>query len=71
MANGPRLILADEPTGSVDSRTGQSILDYLKELQKERGVTLVLVTHSAQVARVADRVAYMVDGLMRREAPAL
>jgi len=55
----------------VDSRTGQSILDYLKELQKERGVTLVLVTHSAQVARVADRVAYMVDGLMRREAPAL
>jgi len=71
LANGPRLILADEPTGSVDSRTGQSILDYLKELQKERGVTLVLVTHSAQVARVADRVAYMVDGLMRREAPAL
>ncbi|MBI2918399.1 MAG: hypothetical protein HYY01_10450 [Chloroflexi bacterium] len=47
------------------------ILDLLKSLQQERGVTLVLVTHSPRVARVADRVAYMVDGRIQREAPPL
>jgi putative ABC transport system ATP-binding protein len=58
----PKLILADEPTGNLDSETGDSVLDLLSELPRERGAAAVLVTHDVRVARYADRVLGMRDG---------
>ena len=62
LANQPMLLLADEPTGNLDSQTGQGILDLLREAVATRGVTLVLVTHDAHVASHADRTVHMLDG---------
>jgi putative ABC transport system ATP-binding protein len=58
----PRLVLADEPTGSLDSDTGNGVLDLLSSLPRERGVGTVLVTHDSAVTRYADRVLNMRDG---------
>jgi len=62
LANGPSVLLADEPTGSLDSKAGGTILDLLVRLRDEREATLVLVTHDANVAGRADRIAHMLDG---------
>ncbi len=62
LANRPGLILADEPTGSLDQEAGGRILDLLARLGTQRRVTLVLVTHDEQVASRADRVIRMLDG---------
>ncbi|MGQ9571575.1 MAG: ABC transporter ATP-binding protein [Dehalococcoidia bacterium] len=62
LANDPPIILADEPTGNLDSKAGQMVLDLLRRIQRERGVTLVLVTHNAQIASAAERVIRMLDG---------
>jgi putative ABC transport system ATP-binding protein len=62
LINNPQLILADEPTGSLDSKTEKAVLDLLRELHRERGVTLILVTHDARVAQHADRVIELIDG---------
>jgi len=58
----PRLILADEPTGNLDSHSSQEILALLRRLNREQGITLVLVTHDATVAAQADRVVRLRDG---------
>jgi putative ABC transport system ATP-binding protein len=58
----PKLILADEPTGNLDSETGDSVLELLSALPRERGAAAVLVTHDTRVARYADRVLGMRDG---------
>jgi putative ABC transport system ATP-binding protein len=58
----PRLILADEPTGNLDTETGDAVLSLLSALPRERGAAIVLVTHDARVARYADRVLGMRDG---------
>jgi predicted ABC-type transport system involved in lysophospholipase L1 biosynthesis ATPase subunit len=58
----PKLILADEPTGNLDTETGDAVLDLLSSLPRERGVAMILVTHDARVARYADRVIAMRDG---------
>jgi putative ABC transport system ATP-binding protein len=58
----PRLILADEPTGNLDTETGDAVLGLLSALPRERGAAIVLVTHDARVARCADRVLEMRDG---------
>jgi putative ABC transport system ATP-binding protein len=68
LACKPRLILADEPTGALDTRTGQEILALLLELHAESGLTLVLVTHDAAVASVAHRQIVMRDGVIVDEA---
>jgi putative ABC transport system ATP-binding protein len=60
--NGPKILLADEPTGSVDSTTGAAILDMFSQLAREGGVTTITITHDEKVARRADRVVHMVDG---------
>jgi len=65
LINNPQLILADEPTGNLDSKTGLTILDLLRELQREKGVTLILATHDASVAARANRVVELVDGQIR------
>jgi putative ABC transport system ATP-binding protein len=62
LANKPMLLLADEPTGNLDSQTGQGILDLLREAVTSQGVTLLLVTHDLSVASYADRVIHMLDG---------
>jgi putative ABC transport system ATP-binding protein len=62
LVGGPRLILADEPTGNLDSETGDSVLGLLSALPREHGAAAVLVTHDARVARYADRVLGMRDG---------
>jgi putative ABC transport system ATP-binding protein len=58
----PKLILADEPTGNLDSETGDAVLELLSALPRERGAAAVLVTHDARVAHYADRVLGMRDG---------
>jgi len=62
LANEPSIILADEPTGSLDSKTSQKILDQLNKLHKEKNVTLIIVTHDMNVANLADRVIEVLDG---------
>lgn len=62
LINQPRMLLADEPTGNLDSRTGKEILELFRRLNAEQGITILLVTHDAEVARCADRVIRLVDG---------
>src|SRR5262244_1458298 len=74
MALDPPLLLADEPTGNLDSATGAAIIDLLFALNRERGTTLLLVTHDATLAARADRVVSLRDGRIagaRRRAAAL
>jgi putative ABC transport system ATP-binding protein len=62
LATGARLLLADEPTGNLDSRNGSGVLGLLDEIRRERGVTLLLATHSSAAASRADRVVAVRDG---------
>ncbi len=66
LANDPPILLADEPTGSLDSDAGARVLSLLEELRESRGLTILLVTHDASVAARADRIVEMLDG---RPAP--
>jgi lipoprotein-releasing system ATP-binding protein len=58
----PRLLLADEPTGNLDQKTGQEILAILRKLNQEQGLTIVMVTHDQAIARQADRIVKIVEG---------
>ena len=62
LAVEPTVILADEPTGNLDSKTGGSVMDFLKKLHREKGTTIVMVTHDEDIAKNADRVEYLRDG---------
>ena len=64
LALGPRLLFADEPTGSLDSLTGEKVMKLLTGLAREQGVTVVLVTHDARVAAYADREVIVRDGVV-------
>jgi putative ABC transport system ATP-binding protein len=68
LASGARLLLADEPTGNLDSRNGQEVLRLLDEIRGEGGVTLLLATHSAGAAAKADRVVTVKDGRLSPES---
>jgi len=63
----PKLILADEPTGNLDSKTGDLIMKLLQQLNKERGITLLLVTHNTDIAEEAPRTLFMRDGQIAEE----
>jgi putative ABC transport system ATP-binding protein len=67
LANQPPLVLADEPTGSLDTHAGQDLMALLKELNRSQGVTFVIVTHDPAVARQTRRVLVMADGKIIRE----
>ena len=67
LINRPRLLLADEPTGNLDSVTELEILEVFRKLNKEHQITLIVVTHDAEVARQADRVVHMKDGVISRD----
>ncbi len=64
LVNRPEILFADEPTGNLDAKNSGAILDLLLDLRKERGATLVLVTHSAEIARKADRRLLLRDGVL-------
>ena len=62
MANNPAIILADEPTGALDSRTGRMIMDIFQKLNREQGKTIVLITHSQELAEETQRIVTLKDG---------
>lgn len=62
LANEPDVILADEPTGNLDSVTGQTVMDFLEELNKKEGKTIVMVTHDMSIAQHASRIEFLKDG---------
>ncbi len=62
LANDPDVILADEPTGNLDSETGKHIMELMLKLNKENSKTIVLVTHDGKLAKMAGRTEYMIDG---------
>jgi putative ABC transport system ATP-binding protein len=62
LANEPDIILADEPTGNLDSKSGAEILNILKELNKNRGITLVTITHDRNIAKYSRKIIYLKDG---------
>ena len=66
LANNPPILLADEPTGNLDSATGRSVIDLLLEVNRTRGTTLVLVTHDQELAAVADVIVALRDGRVVR-----
>lgn len=62
LANDPEVILADEPTGNLDTKTGNKVMDFLKKLNKSEGKTVIMVTHDKDIAKHADRIIYLKDG---------
>lgn len=68
LVNEPSIIMADEPTGNLDSKVGQEIMDLLLNLNKESGTTLIIITHDPKVAEQAQRTIHLYDGRVREEA---
>ena len=68
--NRPRLLLCDEPTGALDTKTGETILSLFERLNRERGVTILVVTHSLEVSKRASRVIRLRDGALVNEGTA-
>ncbi|MCX4267304.1 MAG: ABC transporter ATP-binding protein [Lachnospiraceae bacterium] len=67
MANDPAIILADEPTGALDSKTGRLVMDIFHQLNKEQGKTIVLITHSNELAEETERIVTLKDGQIINE----
>lgn len=68
LAFGPPILLADEPTGNLDSKTGEAILALLRRIQLEDGCTIVMVTHSKEAAQYGERIIQLRDGVIERES---
>src|SRR3989338_6293522 len=62
LSNNPEMIIADEPTGNLDSKTGSNVLDFLEKLHSRENKTIVMVTHDQNLARVAERTEFLKDG---------
>lgn len=62
LAKKPKLLLCDEPTGALDSKTGQKIIEFLKETSADKDVAVVMVMHNAEFEKYADKVIYLKDG---------
>lgn len=67
LINNPRLILADEPTGNLDSENTKTVYDLLRDINKEFGTTFILVTHDQRVAEMADRIIELKDGFIKMD----
>ena len=64
LVNNPAIIMADEPTGNLDSKSGAEVMEILKRLHKERGITVVMVTHDEELGVQAERIVRLYDGLV-------
>lgn len=62
LINRPSIILADEPTGNLDSKSGRNVIDFMKKLNREFGTTIIVVTHDREIAEMTDRIIYLRDG---------
>ncbi len=69
LVNNPEILLADEPTGQLDSRTGDEIMKIFQDLNRTRGITIVLITHSDEIASYADRIVRFLDGRIVSDQP--
>jgi putative ABC transport system ATP-binding protein len=69
LAGNPKLILADEPTGALDSKMGNEILKFFKKLNKDMGITIVMITHEFEIAKYANRVIHIYDGRITYDGP--
>jgi len=69
LVNNPSLILADEPTGNLDSKTSEIVLGTFQKLNKELGRTIILITHEKDIAEHADRILFIKDGLLEKRDP--
>jgi putative ABC transport system ATP-binding protein len=69
LANSPELLLADEPTGALDTKTGIEVLALFRSLNEQQGVTVVIVTHDPEVARATNRVVRIQDGRVFYDGP--
>ncbi len=69
LAGNPQVILADEPTGNLDTKLSREIMDVLKDLNEVDGLTIIMVTHEADMAQYAKRLIWMVDGRVERDGP--
>jgi putative ABC transport system ATP-binding protein len=69
LINTPEILLADEPTGQLDSRTGDEIMKIFQDLNRRRGITILLITHSDEIAAYADRIVRFRDGQMVSDQP--
>ncbi|MBM9832338.1 ABC transporter ATP-binding protein [Enterococcus faecalis] len=67
VAKEPKILFLDEPTGALDEATGREVLDYLLQLQKSLGFTMVMVTHNANIAETANRVVHIASGVIAHE----
>ncbi len=67
LANNPEIILADEPTGNLDSKTGGFIMDFLRKMNEEEGKTIILITHDLDLVRYVKRVVYILDGEIEKD----
>lgn len=67
LACRPQLIMADEPTAALDSHSGHAVMELLRKLAKEEGCTVLMVTHDPRIVDIADRVAYLEDGMLKNE----
>lgn len=67
LAGNPQLIMADEPTAALDSHNGHAVIELLRNLAKEKGRTVLIVTHDPRIVDVADHVAYLEDGILRND----
>ena len=67
LVNNPSIILADEPTGALDTRTSVEVMEIFQRLNRERNLTLIIVTHEPDVAQYADRIIQFRDGRIRRD----
>jgi putative ABC transport system ATP-binding protein len=64
LVNNPAIIMADEPTGNLDTKTGEAVMELLLNLNKQRGVTLIIVSHDPEITHLAERIIYIRDGLV-------
>ena len=62
LINNPQILLADEPTGNLDTKTGQEIMNIFSDLNKDKGITILMITHEAEIAKHAQRIIKMRDG---------
>ncbi len=69
LVNGPSILMGDEPTGNLDSRTGQDVIALFRRLNREQGLTVIIVTHDTSVAASADRIVTLRDGLIVSDVP--